>query len=189
MQESDQYEYVFIGNRIKGGGMFILRENEDTYDIKIETSRWYRIRPNTIFVTFMNICVLLSSLMLAFEDPLGDPNSVEKRVLMGFDIFFTLIFVLEAIIKILALGFYRTSLRGKRYKAYIKDPWNILDFFLVFVQLIDLFKQFLIPGEMAQSFVQSFKALKAMRALRPLRMISRFKGLRIAMNTVVNSGQ
>lgn len=28
-----------------------------------------------------------------------------------------------------------------------------------------------------------------MRALRPLRMISRFKGLRIAMSTIVNSGQ
>ena len=28
-----------------------------------------------------------------------------------------------------------------------------------------------------------------MRALRPLRMIARFKGLRIAMNTIVNSGQ
>lgn len=37
--------------------------------------------------------------------------------------------------------------------------------------------------------VEGLKAMKAMRALRPLRMIARFKVLRVAMNTIVNSGQ
>ena len=37
--------------------------------------------------------------------------------------------------------------------------------------------------------VEGLKALKAMRALRPLRMIVRFKVLRVAMSTIVNSGQ
>lgn len=57
------------------------------------------------------------------------------------------------------------------------------------VQLVDLFKTQLLTENNQKAIVEGLKAFKAMRALRPLRMIARFKGLRIAMNTIVNSGQ
>ena len=53
--------------------------------------------------------------------------------MLGFDILFTLIFVSEALIKIIALGFLKTALSGKSKKAYLQEPWNRLDFFLVWV--------------------------------------------------------
>lgn len=42
------------------------------------------------------------------------------------------LFVLEAIIKIIVLGF----VKGKG--TYIKDPWNVLDFFIVIISLADI---------------------------------------------------
>ena len=67
----------------------------------------------------MNFSVILSSLVLAFDDPFAEPDSLQKKILLGFDIFFTLVFVFEAIIKIIALGFCNTSLSGKNRKAYL----------------------------------------------------------------------
>ena len=81
----------------------------------------------------MNISVLVSSLILAFDDPFADPQSDRKKILLGFDILFTLIFIAEALIKIIALGFIKTALSGKSKKAYLQEPWNRLDFFLVWV--------------------------------------------------------
>ena len=145
---------------------------------------------NTLFVHFLNLVTILSSLALAFDDPLSSGDSDRNRILFGFDIVFTSIFLGEAIIKIIALGFCKTSLSGKNRKSYLADPWNRLDFLLVIVQIIDLFKK-QIFGEQGKSvfLIEGLKALKAMRALRPLRMIARFKVLRVAMNTIVNSGQ
>lgn len=82
---------------------------------------------------------MISSLILAFDDPFAEPESLNQSIMFGFDVFFTIIFVTEALIKILALGFCSTSLSGKNKKAYLQDPWNRLDFFLVIVQLVNIF--------------------------------------------------
>ena len=81
----------------------------------------------------MNIGVLISSLMLAFDDPFIDKESQHAKILVGIDVFFTILFASEALIKIIALGFLKTSLTGKTRNAYMLDPWNRLDFFLVIV--------------------------------------------------------
>jgi voltage-dependent calcium channel L type alpha-1D len=89
--------------------------------------------------------------------------------------------------KIIAFGFFKTSLTGKSRKSYIQDPWNRLDFFLVIVQLIYQFKNSF--SEKSNTVKIILKGMKTLRALRPLRMISRFKGLRVGLNTLVNSAQ
>ena len=66
----------------------------------------------------MNFSVLTSSFILGFEDPLGPPDSLRAQILLGFDLFFTVVFVLEALIKIIAHGACTTSLRKKKSKAY-----------------------------------------------------------------------
>lgn len=115
MQENGHYEHIFIGNVLKDHGMFYLSEE---HDIKIKFPKWYTVSSNTCFMQFMNVCVLLSSLMLAFDDPFAEPGSLQQQILFGCDLSFTLIFLVEAIIKILALGLCTTSLRGKNKKAY-----------------------------------------------------------------------
>ena len=65
------------------------------------------------------VCIVISTVTLAFEEPLEDPNS-EKRVIIGFiDYVMTTIFTIEAMLKIIALGFL---FNGKR--SYLRDSWN-----------------------------------------------------------------
>lgn len=187
MAESGHYDNIFLGNTLADKGMFSLSE---THDICIVYTKWYNLSANMVFVNVLNFVTILSSLVLAFDNPFSSDDSLRNRILLGFDLFFTTIFIAEAILKIVALGFCKTSLSGKNRKAYLADPWNRLDFLLVIVQIIDLFKkQIFDPSGKSQLLIEGLKALKAMRALRPLRMIHRFKVLRVAMNTIVNSGQ
>ena len=135
----------------------------------------------------MNVAVIVSSLTLAFDNPFDEPNSLQAQVLAYIDLVTTVLFTSEAVIKIIALGFCKSSLSGKKMRAYLRDPNNVLDFFLVVVQLSYTFRKYTLTTSQMQ-LANGLKALKALRGLRPLRMISRFKGLRLAMNTIMKSG-
>lgn len=52
---------------------------------------------------------------------------------MWIDISFTILFTIEMIINVIALGF----IYNKKQKAYLKNPWNVLDFVVVVTSLID----------------------------------------------------
>jgi hypothetical protein len=67
---------------------------------------------------------------------------------------FNLIFTVEMLLKITALGFVG---RG----SYLGDRWNWLDFFIVIIGFVGM-----IPG------VGNFSALRTFRVLRPLRTLS-----------------
>jgi voltage-dependent calcium channel L type alpha-1C/voltage-dependent calcium channel L type alpha-1D len=47
-------------------------------------------------------------------------------------VIFTLIFTMEAILRIIAMGFF------KHKNSYLKDPWNWLDFTVVCIGVIEL---------------------------------------------------
>lgn len=79
----------------------------------------------------------------------------------------TAIFTIEAMLKIIALGFL---FNGKR--SYLRDSWNILDFTIVVSGLITI---------SGQSNIGFFKVLRIMRVLRPLRLITRVKGLKLVI--------
>ena len=101
------------------------------------------------------------------------------------DIFFTLIFTVEVIIKVVALGFCSTSLKGKDRKGYLQDPWNVLDLIVVLNSYAKIISDsFYSPSA---GFFSGAKSLCLLRSLRPLRLVSRFQSLRIAMNTVLTS--
>lgn len=72
------------------------------------------------------------------------------------------IFILEAILKILAMGF----VNGKR--SYLRDPFNVLDLVILLVQILS----WILASN--SNFVKSFRAL---RALKPLRMVSKNDGI------------
>ena len=67
----------------------------------------------------MNLSVIMSSFILAFDDPFIEPDSFRKKALFSFDVFFTLMFCMEATVKIIAMGFCKTSLSGKGRKSYM----------------------------------------------------------------------
>ena len=56
-----------------------------------------------------------------------------SKVLRGLDIVMTAIFTIECVIKIIVSGFINN---GRR--SYMRDGWNLLDFFIVLVSIVSL---------------------------------------------------
>jgi hypothetical protein len=84
-----------------------------------------------------------------------------------FDYFFSALFTLEALFKIFTLGFVLDK------GSYLRETWNILDFFIVVSSLLDLSIQSI--------DLPVIKILRLLRTLRPLRFISH----NLAMKTIV----
>jgi hypothetical protein len=101
-----------------------------------------------------------------------------------FDFVFTFLFLFEAIIKIIALGFIFTSIP---VTPYIRNAWNILDFIVVSASLIDFIVLIQGGDDVDTENLKSLKALRALRALKPLRMISRNEGMRLVVNALIAS--
>ena len=70
--------------------------------------------------------IVLSTIFLAIDTPLDDPESTKIVFLKYCDYVMTGVFVIEMCSKIAALGFV-----GCGSSSYIKNGWNILDFFIV----------------------------------------------------------
>ena len=121
---------------------------------------------------FNNIILLLigiSTITLALETPLDDPDGEKIQLLAVIDFGMSMAFTFEAFVKIVAAGFL---FAGKG--SYIRDPWNILDFIIVVSALLGIF-----AGDAIE--VSFMKALRILKILRPLRVISTNKELRIAI--------
>ena len=69
---------------------------------------------------------------------------------------YTVIFTVELVLKVVAMGFV------KHKNAYMRDPWNWLDFTVVVVGLLE-FLPFV--------SLSVIKALRVLRVLRPLRSV------------------
>ena len=110
-----------------------------------------------VFDAVIILLILVSTITLAFEHPMEDPNSEMMEILKKIDIGMTAIFSLEALLKIITSGFL---LNGK--KSYLRDAWNMLDFTIVVLSIVSLN----ISADI--SFV---KVLRVARILRPLRLI------------------
>ena len=110
-----------------------------------------------VFDAVIILLILVSTITLAFEHPMEDPNSEMMEILKKIDIGMTAIFSLEALLKIITSGFL---LNGK--KSYLRDAWNMLDFTIVILSIVSLN----ITADI--SFV---KVLRVARILRPLRLI------------------
>jgi hypothetical protein len=71
-------------------------------------------------------CIILNSLSLAMFDYSDRGNSSKLNKALNYaGTAFTIIFLLEAIIKIIAMGFVLHK------HAYLRDAWNIIDFIIV----------------------------------------------------------
>ena len=80
------------------------------------------------FEGFIIICILISSILLTFNDVNLKVDSLASKVLSVFDYLFRLIFIVEMILKWIAYGL----------KRYFSDWWCILDFIIVIVGIFNL---------------------------------------------------
>ncbi|XP_036357316.1 muscle calcium channel subunit alpha-1-like isoform X3 [Octopus sinensis] len=122
------------------------------------------------FGNFVLACILISSAMLAAEDPL-DQSAERSKILNYFDYIFTSVFTIEIIIKLISYGLVLH--KGSFCRSY----FNLLDLLVVGVSLISIN-----PSNEAISVV---KILRVLRVLRPLRAINRAKGLKHVVQCVI----
>jgi hypothetical protein len=93
-----------------------------------------------LFEAVIMTLIIVSSITLVIDNPLSNPDS-STIIFVGYlDNCFTVLFTLEAAVKIIAMGFFfnNATLRKKGLTPYIRNPWNILDFIVVVSSLIDL---------------------------------------------------
>jgi len=88
------------------------------------------------------------------------------------DYIFTIIYVIEFIMKLIAFGF----------RGYFKDGWNILDFIIVIISVVGMVGSF-IPS--FATITNLMKAFRVARTLRLLKITKYFKRLRILFKTAV----
>jgi hypothetical protein len=88
---------------------------------RFQISRW--------FENIIIILVIINSCALILDNPLEDPNGWLSRTFYYMDFVFTIVFTIEATMKIIALGFFHNKIPG--ISPYILNGWNILDFFIV----------------------------------------------------------
>ena len=70
--------------------------------------------------------IFLNTMTLGMFD-YSDRNSRGhiNKLIDIFNMCFSIIYTIEAILKIIALGFFVHK------KSYLRDPWNLIDFFVV----------------------------------------------------------
>ena len=110
---------------------------------------------NTIFEKIIFVCIGLNTLTMCvgwFEQP----NTVDK-VINIFEYFFTLVFLFEAIFKIIALG-----------KQYFYSNWNIFDFLIVIGTITGYGIEFFahISGISATIILRSFRIARIFKLFR-----------------------
>uniref|UniRef100_H2YSW8 Voltage-dependent L-type calcium channel subunit alpha n=1 Tax=Ciona savignyi TaxID=51511 RepID=H2YSW8_CIOSA len=130
----------------------------------------YFIANNNIFNNGIFVCIMLSSVALACEDPI-DSKADLNEVLKYFDYVFTGIFTAEIILKMVAYGVILHK------GSFCRSLFNLLDLLVVAVSLISI-----LGNSDGFSVV---KILRVLRVLRPLRAINRAKGLKHVVQCVI----
>ncbi|XP_065060331.1 sodium channel protein 1 brain-like isoform X2 [Rhopilema esculentum] len=114
---------------------------------------------NQFFEFFVVLTILINCIFLALDNP---PEEAEYV--------FTAIYTIEMILKIVAKGYVLHSY------AYLRDPWNWLDFVVVCLGYITITPK-----------VSNFTGIRTFRVLRALRTISAVEGLKTMVNALLKS--
>ncbi|XP_061882583.1 voltage-dependent T-type calcium channel subunit alpha-1H-like isoform X2 [Entelurus aequoreus] len=123
--------------------------------------------------------IFLNCITIALERPDIQPHSIERVFLSVSNYIFTVIFVGEMMIKVVAMGFYFGE------GVYLQSSWNILDGLLVFVSMVDILVSVASAG--GNRILGILRVLRLLRTLRPLRVISRAPGLKLVVETLITS--
>ena len=104
-----------------------------------------------------------------------------QDVLKYMDLVFTIIFVIEMLLKIVAEGLFF----GHKF-AYLCNYWNILDAFIVAISVVSVSTSFSGSGD-SGSATKALKALRTFRVLRPLRVVKRYPQLKTTVLCIISS--
>ncbi|XP_056143611.1 voltage-dependent T-type calcium channel subunit alpha-1H [Lampris incognitus] len=172
MEDDNSWCYNFK-NELRNKKPRWCREHEDwaLYLFSPE-SQW-------MFDHVVLVFIFLNCITIALERPDIQPHSTERAFLSVSNYIFTVIFLAEMAVKVVALGFCW----GKQ--SYLQSSWNVLDGLLVFVSLVDILVSLASTG--GNRILGILRVLRLLRTLRPLRVISRAPGLKLVVETLITS--
>ncbi|XP_031638629.1 voltage-dependent calcium channel type A subunit alpha-1 isoform X8 [Contarinia nasturtii] len=118
--------------------------------------------------------IIANCVVLALEEhlPDGDRTTLAKS-LEATEVYFLGIFCVEASLKIIALGFLLHK------NSYLRNIWNIMDFFVVVTGFITMF-----PSIGTQV---DLRTLRAIRVLRPLKLVSGIPSLQVVLRSIIKA--
>ena len=134
-----------------------------------------------LFDKFILFIIILSTARLIMDTFLGGYS-----IALLFDIcdtVFNVIFLLEAVIKIIALGFVSDE------SSYLRDNWNKMDAIIVLCSFIDFhntFQKYFNKNDNISS-IEFLKMVRLLRTLRPLRFISHNDNLKLIITSLFDS--
>ncbi|XP_052566655.1 voltage-dependent calcium channel type A subunit alpha-1 isoform X18 [Culex pipiens pallens] len=120
------------------------------------------------------LTIIANCVVLALEEhlPHGDKTLLAQK-LEKTEAYFLGIFCVEASLKILALGFVMHK------HSYLRNIWNIMDFFVVVTGFITLFPQ--------KGPEVDLRTLRAIRVLRPLKLVSGIPSLQVVLKSIIKA--
>ncbi|XP_019398025.1 PREDICTED: voltage-dependent T-type calcium channel subunit alpha-1G [Crocodylus porosus] len=138
-----------------------------------------KIITHKMFDHVVLVIIFLNCITIAMERPKIEPHSAERIFLTLSNYIFTVIFLAEMTVKVVALGLCFGE------KAYLKSSWNVLDGVLVLISVIDILVSMV--SDSSTKILGMLRVLRLLRTLRPLRVISRAQGLKLVVETLMSS--
>ena len=141
--------------------------------MKLITNKW--------FDRFILLIILLSTARLIVDTFLRGFTFV--LIFDIVDAIFNIIFLLEAVFKIIAMGIAVDE------GSYLRDNWNKIDIIIVVCSIFDfqnLFTKYIGDGSSSSS-LKFLKVLRLLRTLRPLRFISHNLQLKLIITSLFES--
>lgn len=134
----------------------------------------WKVVTHSYFESFILTIICLAALKLAFETYfLINSDPIADTIFYDMDLFFTIIFSLEFLLKAISTGFLFEPL------TYFRDSWNQLDFFIVIASILDL--------SLTSVNIPMIKVLRLLRVFRPLRFITHNVNMRIMVTALFQS--
>eukprot|EP01052_Picozoa_sp_SAG31_P010548 SAG31_NODE_580_length_13940_cov_16.175349_10_plen_2543_part_00 len=137
----------------------------------IVTETWY-------FESAVALSVVLLMYVLAKQSYAEPPNVDEAFTLRIIEIYVTVFVSLEMWLQLtIKLGSHITSVRA--YVKYFKDPWNIVDIFVIVVSWLYLLAPY-------SRWISIGRVLRVMRPVRSLRLVS---GVQLVLQCIYDDAQ
>ena len=141
-----------------------LEERKKINKVMVYVRFWCRFVVDNQFFDLLSLIVIIANTVLILISDPTDTNNYGNIT----DNYFLYFYTVESVLKIIAFRFWSAE------DAYIKDSWNILDFFVVVVGWI----LYIVEKALNGTKISGLAGLRAFRILRPLKTVKRFKGLK-----------
>ncbi|KAL4431571.1 hypothetical protein ABPG74_017276 [Tetrahymena malaccensis] len=133
----------------------------------------YYIYKHPLFDKIVLLVIVLTSFKLTFDTYIGPADEGATKFSNNADLFFTVFFICECVVKVISLGFFFDE------GSYLRDSWSQLDFFIVVSSIVDL--------SLSQINLGAIKILRLLRTLRPLRLLSQNKSMKLIVTALLQS--